>query len=161
MKTLTSISKHSDWLDSIDIVILYKWNLHRKRVNFGKQPLAIYQFVPCKLVDGEWVVLEEPLNYKKWESKRLNTPYDLDLSKYEKYQEALDKVLFEGIEVIIENKEEEKFFVTIAKEKTWILCSWFYINGTVKENNRNITTIEDLAPYNLPLTKTALKDIGL
>ena len=60
MKTLTSISKHSDWLDSIDIVILDKWNLHRKRVNFGKQPLAIYQFVPCKLIDGEWVVLEEP-----------------------------------------------------------------------------------------------------
>lgn len=133
MKTLTSISKHSDWLDSIDILILDKWNLHRKRVNFGKQPLAVYQFVPCKLVDGKWVVLEEPCAGM----------YGYD-HVYKEYQKALDKVLFEGC-VLMDG---------------WCLklpCG--YLLGS--EESLNFRTIEDLVTYNLPLTKTALKEIGL
>jgi len=147
MKTLTSISKHSDWLDSIDIVLLYKWNLHRRRVEFGKQPLAIYQFVPCKLVDGEWVVLEEPKNMadaildgdkgKEWAEKR------------NEYKEALDKVLFEGFEII-----DKGNFYFIERKETII-----YLR-VLKKNTKS--TIENLLQFNnVPLTKTALKEIGL
>lgn len=45
MKThLTSIADHSDWLDSLEISEVTKWNKHRKRVEFGKQPLELWMF---------------------------------------------------------------------------------------------------------------------
>lgn len=147
MKTLTSMTDfvleqrkihQGDFEDYADLICRYAL--------FLKQPLAIYQFVPCELVDEEWVVLEEPLNYKKWESKRLNTPYDLDLSKYEKYQEALDEVLFDGFEVC--NRQSE-FICLVFKD------GYSLLKNLLKK------PIEDLVPYNLSLTKTALKEIGL
>jgi len=152
MKTLTSISKHSDWLDSIDIVILDKWNLHRKRVNFGKQPLAIYQFVPCKLVDGKWVVLEEPnINdftfFYEDEDEGEYVNQEMLSESLKDYQEALDNVLFEGFE------NSEIGYVYLNHE----------IHGRLMfdEEIFEDRTIEDLVRYNLPLTKTALKEIGL
>lgn len=62
---------------------------------FLSMPLELKMFVPC---DSENNVLEEPKNYKQWLKKALNTPYDLDLSKYEKYQEGESEVIFEGFE---------------------------------------------------------------
>lgn len=60
MKTLSSIAEHSDWLENSHLFPNEKWELHRKRVEFGKQQLEKWMFVPSKLVDGVWVVLEEP-----------------------------------------------------------------------------------------------------
>lgn len=59
---------------------------------FIRQPLTKGMFVPCG-EDGE--VLVEPKNYISWKHKRLNTPYDADLSKYEQYQQALGLCIFE------------------------------------------------------------------
>jgi len=106
-----------------------------KYARFLKQPLAVYQFVPCKLVDGEWVVLEEPCAGM----------YGYD-HVYKEYQEALDEVLFEGFEVC--NRQSE--FICIVFKDGYLL-----LKNLLKE------TIEYLVPYNLQLTKTALKEIGL
>lgn len=59
--------------------------------NFLKQPLELWMFVPCKLVDGVWVVLEERLieNYE--------TDFGLmnDFENYnKKYYQAKERCLF-------------------------------------------------------------------
>jgi hypothetical protein len=84
------------------------------------------------------VVLEEPKEYNRWHTEK-------------EYQEALDKVLFDGFEIdydsIVKNND-----IRIR----------FNNNSVYLNNSKNlISTIEDLVPYNLPLTKTALKEIGL
>ena len=53
----------------------------RNYANFLKKPLEIWQFVPCKLVDGVWVVLEKKKPFQ---------------DNYYEYQEAKSRCLFEG-----------------------------------------------------------------
>lgn len=62
-------------------------------LDFITQPLVKGMFVEC---DEDGNVLKEPKNYISWKHKRLNTPYDADLSKYEQFQQAQDGVIFEG-----------------------------------------------------------------
>lgn len=75
------ISEHT----FIDRVIKYS--------KFLKKPIQKIMFVPCDELNN---ILEEPKNYKEWVKKSLNTKYDLDLSKYEEYQKAKERVLFDG-----------------------------------------------------------------
>jgi hypothetical protein len=56
--------------------------------NFLKQNLNVSMFAPVKLVDGVWVILEEPR---------------IDISDIHEYQSAQSNVLFEGFEVINDN----------------------------------------------------------
>ena len=117
---------------------------------FLKQPLDIWMFIPCKLVDGVWVVLEE-----------IETGIDLkfhpmspgnEASKYwaeykervKEYQEAKDRVLFEGF-------EKDNSFVTHKSH-----ASFFYPISCLHEKS-----IEDLVKHNLELTPTALKKFNL
>ncbi len=129
-----------------------------KYANFLKQKLELWMFIPCKLVDGEWIVLECPKNYKQWEAKRLNTPYDMDLSKYENYQQAKELCLFEGFEV----KEDEKH-----KSVAYGILNVFWFTSKQPFQDREwrlshgINTIEDLMPYTLTLTETAIKNLEL
>lgn len=71
----------------IDRVIKYS--------KFLKKSIEKNMFVPC---DESNNILEEPKNYNEWVKKSLNTKYDLDLSKYEEYQKAKQRVLFDGWE---------------------------------------------------------------
>lgn len=93
MKKLTSIAEHSYMLELLNLTFLSKWQLHLKRVAFGKQPVEIWMFVPSKLVDGVWVVLEEP-------SCDCITEYDMEgcPDKCWQYINAKSLVLFEGFE---------------------------------------------------------------
>jgi len=59
--------------------------------NFLKQLLEIWMFVPCKLVDGVWVVLEKP----KETSEGIEA-YDFDCQEY---QQAKERCLFEGFRI--------------------------------------------------------------
>lgn len=56
----------------------------RSYANFLKQPLALWMFVPCKLVDGVWVVLEEKKPFQ---------------DNYFEFQQAKERCLFEGFGV--------------------------------------------------------------
>lgn len=130
-----SVSEHSDWLAGLgDITVRDKWIKHRDRVEFGKQPLEIWQFVPCKLVDGVWFFLEEPQIFKELRMKE--------------FQQAKERCLFEGIEYIESKKEGTYSFFRIA-ELGVINYPHFWKNFT----------IEDLVKYNPKLTATAKKQI--
>lgn len=59
--------------------------------NFLKQPLELWMFVPCKLVDGVWVILEKP----KETSEGIEA-YDFDCQEY---LQAKERRLFEGFRI--------------------------------------------------------------
>jgi hypothetical protein len=110
--------------EKIDCVHRFQEVVYKYAKFLGQKP-TLGMFVPC---DEEGNVLEEPKNFKEWCVKALNTTYDLDLSKYEIYQQALSRVVFEGFEWHAE-------FGNL-----WVV---HFINYS------NIKTLEDLTSYNL------------
>lgn len=107
---------------------------------FLKQPLQKWMFVPCG-EDGE--VLEEPC---------LKCADNCDFDKCMEFQQAKERCLFEGFEIIEDiygKKITDKINVTIAlmpnNNTEWIMNCF--------------NTIEDLVKHNLTLTATALKQI--
>ena len=126
--------------------------------NFLKQPLEFWMFVPCKLIDGVWTILEKPLNYNKWLRKELNTPYDLDLIKYEQYKQAKERVLFDGFHLL--GIEDNIIEIELKNADLWIT----FIGKKVVVTNQfsqqySIYNIEDLIQEDLTLTETAIKQI--
>jgi len=122
---------------------------------FLKQTPQIWMFVPCKLVNGVWSVLEEPK--RPWQDsiieEGLHERYKQELSEY---QQAKERCYFEGFEVKERNCNEAKF-----KYIENGLIAVFYYNKTTNsfEENADFKTLEDLIPYNLTLTATAQKEI--
>lgn len=125
---------------------------------FLKQQLEIWMFIPCKLVDGVWVVMEEPNedNSKYW-NVGLDGEFNHNqfIDEREEYQEAKDRVLFEGFEYNkhtcqIKDKDDLYFFFSER------YCE-LYFEGSANY----IEYIEEIVKYNLELTKTAKKQIEL
>lgn len=151
---LISITEHSDWLELQQLSSLRKWRYHRKRLEFGKQPLELWMFVPCN-EDGN--VLEKPKLKEKNRTVLENVEYQ---NKIFEYQQAKERCLFEYFvlaETLSFNTDTPKsvciydflhVFWWHKKESKWIL-------------SKGISTIEDLVTYNLELTATAEKKIGL
>lgn len=129
---LISITEHSKWLGTKFEDAETKWKLHCKRIVFGEQPLELWMFVPCKFVDGVWVVLEEPKEYNLFKQGVCNDFLKANICK--EYQQAKERCLFEGITEI---------------ESDYIISS--------SDNN----TIEDITAYNFTLTASAQKQIEL
>jgi len=114
-----------------------------KHSKFIEQKLELYMFVTSKLVNGVWVVLEEPFNDGE------NDQYYL--SALEEYEKAKDRVLFEGFEYQ-EVKLKTHYSLIRFPDKT---ITPLYPKLWREE------TIENLVKYNLDLTTTAQKQIGL
>ena len=138
-------SKEKEFSRRIDYLDWYE----KTRNNFDEfleQPLKVEMFVPC---DEEGNVLEEPKRWKDYlqypdifdGNKEWNELYD--------YQQAKEKVLFEGIEFRTNGGVN---FLTI-KEDTFA-----FFDFNVKFKN---LTIEYLIQYNLQLTENAVKQIRL
>jgi len=102
--------------------------------NFLKQPLELWMFVPCKLVNDVWVVLEGPLlSVDFWEKG--------DISKeLQEYQQAKERCLF-----CIQHGNEEMFDQCLAKV---FLDEFFNIEQLANEIR------------NIKLTPAAQKQIG-
>jgi len=111
---------------------------------FLKKPVEKWMFVPC---DENGDVLEEP-------NEEFELSYWDYSTKSSKYQQAKERCLFEGFELDFNN-------MYIIKVSNVVFQILFYKNGCVTINAKNIKTIEDLIPYNLKLTATAKKEIGL
>jgi hypothetical protein len=115
--------------------------------NFLKQPLELWMFVPC---DKEGNVLEEPKSdYKPiafWNAGEVDEKTN-DL--YREYQEAKDRVLFEGFEVDYSSKP-----LQIIKSD----CMPHFLPDNLKIGRK---TVEHLVKYNLELTPAVIKQIGL
>jgi hypothetical protein len=112
------------------------WSRTFGYANFLKQPLTLGMFVP---VDEKGNVLEEP--------------YILDPDHYSsriEYKKAKNRCLFEGINYIVAKKEGHYSRLTIS--------------GLSPINYPEFwegVTVENLIRYNLKLTLTAQKQIGL
>lgn len=96
--------------------------LRDKFDEFLKKPLEKWMFVPC---DDNGNVLEEPKNYKEWCEKKMNTPYDLDINKYEIYQQAKEACIFSDnllslieVEKLIFKNKTIEFYINYYYEKT-------------------------------------------
>lgn len=103
---------------------------------FLLQPLTLGMFVPCSLENGM------PLNDNGLVDSE---GYVLDEIEFKEYQKAKERVLFEGF-----GYDEMGF----AYSKTQSECGF---DETYMQNKK----VEDLVKYNLVLTESAKKQIGL
>ena len=129
--------------------------------NFLEKPLKLGYFIPC---DENDVPLEEPINFEVWERLHFNNGKTekgtIGFKEHEKYQEAKQKVIFEGFE-LHNNKD------AINNKLGLIIVFGGIISVLIEGNNglggfsKNNITIEDLVNFNLKLTETAKKEIGI
>lgn len=123
--------------------------------NFLKQPLELLMFVPCKLVDGVWVVFEKPkpcdcMGY-------IEDCGGCEFTNIE-YQEAKSRCLFEEFEI----KERKSYGMSFKYIQNGSFIMYCFNRTTNRfEENIKLKNIEDLVKYELELTPTALKQIGL
>jgi len=148
MKNLISNTEFGEYLEVLEVSNSCYRMLRKNFDLFLKQLLELWMFVPCKLVDGVLVVLEEP--------EPIHT-YGLDPDDYEynddeviEFKIAKERCLFEGIEYVESKKENEYSFLRIT-ELSPINYPKFW----------NDCTVEDLVKYSPRLTQTVLKQIGL
>lgn len=142
---LKSISAHSDQIDELPINYKDSWLMHRKYVEFCKQPLNLGMFVPAKLVDGVWVVFEEPKEYKNWIEIQKHGGYSLCHNSNE-YQKALDRILFDGFEIKCHY---------LVKGGVWLFLLKEIKNYIIED------ILKDFEDVELELTPTAQKQIGI
>lgn len=112
-----------------------------KYAKFLKQPLTLSMFVPT---DDDGNVLSNPKDSTLQYQKRID-----------KYQQAKERVVFEGFEVI-----NKSFYQFITNGK----CSPFYKedNDSLKQWKKELElTIEDLVKFNLTITPNAVKTYQL
>jgi len=150
---LTDITEHSDFIHNLPLMTMsQRWNLHRVRVNFGKQPLELWMFVP---VGEDGNVLEEPV-YSVCCGRCINGLDECISDAMLEFQQAKERCLFDGFEIIDVTQNFKIINNTMLDCKfsaSMINNSWM-INSIDK-------TIECLIKYNLKLTPTALKQLGL
>lgn len=132
-----------------------QWRLTGEFAKFLIQTAELWMFVPAKLVDGVWVVLEEPLFYKQWLEHEHNYPYaDWAHIQCKEYQEAKKRLLFEGFTYHIGLDKNNPDF-------------WFVRNSSHKIHDYELETaklpLENFVNlnYQILLTSTAQKQIGL
>jgi len=151
MKNLISIAEHSDYLSASTYSDSEKWQLHRKRVGFGKQSLEKWMFVPC---DEDGNFLEEPKEkdfYTPLPDRNGRRVWNTHQSKFQselnKYQQAKERCLFDGFEFISAD-DDYPFDLIAMEDKISMHCE-----------RLNESTIEDLVKYNPELTQTAIKQL--
>lgn len=117
----------------VDYVLEYRSSFFTiNYATFLKQTLELWMLVPCKLVDGVWVVLKKPVFHGR------------NIEEVAIFQKAKERVLFEGI---FTAKKIDDYYLIMDEEKP-IWASW--------NNNK---TIEDLLPYKLILTPAGEKEL--
>jgi hypothetical protein len=136
-----------------------------KVVNYSDfliQKFKIWMFVPCKLVGSDWVVLEEPLQYRSFIDLENEMDDDIPLKvlhNCKEYHEAKKRCLFEGFEYFKTNWDLAELAHLGKKENSQYVKNkntFCQINIKDFENK----TIENLVQYNLELTPTAQKQFG-
>lgn len=124
----------------------YYYELRDTYDGFLLTELNISMFVPAIFEGGKWVVLEEP---------KVDKHNDDWFSDAEEFEQAKDKVIFDGFEVVFKNQYGQEYYVIERAER--IMCFtkdglWYFGNET---------TIQDLTKKNLTLTPRGMKDSGI
>jgi len=119
------------------------YNVVINYANFLSQKLELWMFVPCKLVDGVWVVLEEPFNDGE------NDQYYS--SAMQEYQEVKERCLF----------ELESFTKNIIKSTYWNEYRFTFTNGKYFDfEDDTVYNVERLCELEPTLTQTAQKQLS-
>ena len=145
--------KHEDSYDYKQNPFGYKYSYICQYSDFLTQTLNISMFVPAVFDGGKWVVLEEP---------KVDKHNDDWFSDAEEFEQAKDKVIFEGFEVVKSMyKQTERVFVVnrsglVANRKL------IFHSGKVEDNFlfKDLTT-QDLIKHNPTLTKYGQQQSGL
>ncbi len=142
MERLISNTDFGFYVRELEIKDHKKLELRESYDLFLKQPLNLGMFVPCKLVDGVWVVLEEPI---------FTTDSAItELSKVKEYQEAKSNRLFE-IESYTKNR---------IKSTSWYEYRFTFTNGKYFDFEEDtVYILERLCEFEPTLTPTAQKQI--
>ena len=126
--------------------------------NFLKLPLELWMFVPC---DNEGNLLEEPKENWLYQKGLSETEQHIRIQLLEQYQEAKDRVLFNGFRLVDENKES----IWIEVEKTGkdlvFVKETFRGAPYITLSSDYVETIEDLTDLDLELTESAIKRYNL
>lgn len=129
------------------------WRKTLNYANFLKRPLELGFFIPCDL-DGN--VLEKPKRSDYIGKEMEFTKDELVERDLEQYQEALDRVLFEGFEY------EEKEHYNILECNDFVITFSNPNGGSYNSFNEiwGDKTIEDLTELGLELTDSAIKQLN-
>ena len=103
---------------------------------FLNQKPILGMFVAC---DEDGCVMEEPQNFNKYQSGFMPTLSPL-WSECQQYQSALDRVIFEGFELM--GKNETTTLVAMSGMTDPIL--WIGRDGNITSFGKDIKTISDL-----------------
>jgi len=87
-------------IDTYEETVYDDCMLIKEYANFLSAPLNIGMFVPAIKVGGEWEVLEEPKDYKRFKDSVIQeyTVLNDNGMLCEQYQTAKDNVIFEGFD---------------------------------------------------------------
>ena len=112
-------------------------------------------FVPC---DKDGNVLEEPKQKEHWTSEGFGA-YSMSIKDIENYNKAKERVLFEGLSKMKLTSLSGEKVIKYGKDINFNHESIFEIrNNEVKIFYENI---ESVIHFDLTLTQTAIKQIGL
>lgn len=156
-------------ISMIDFVLSKKYTAtgHENYANFLKQPNEKWMFVPC---DENGNVLEDPqsirnsFNVKSGQGGFFDQKSFLDYIV--KFEQAKERCLFEGFEIVKDKyKSCQREFIYLPNTKIQVWRKITFHNGEIQtfffDYYEQFRTIEDLVKYNIQLTKTAQKQIGL
>ena len=142
-------SKEKEFSRRIDYLDWYE----KTRNNFDEfleQPLELEMFVPCdndeEILKPQYIAGEEVIYTELVE--------EFFMDKVKEYNEAKEKVLFEGFEI-------DKNLYLVYKNEISIGRFIFYENGSKFLFRDNFKTIEDLVEFGFKLTENTIKQIGL
>lgn len=122
----------------------------RKYANFLKQPLELRMFIPC---DENGNYLPEPES-RGVHPHYITEPTNEELEAYNDWLEAKERCLFKGFKYqnsICVSNDDIDIYIDSDDIKVY--------NGF--EKHYTVNTIEDLLKFDLELTPTAQKQIGL
>jgi len=138
---LTDITEHSDFIHNLPLMTMsQRWGLHRARVNFGKQLVELWMFVP---VGEDGSVLEEPIE----------TIGGVEMYAKE-YEKAKERCLFSINCDFVYNESSVFHIIDFLQEDVDRILIY-------KDKEKAYHTIESLSYHPcLELTPTALKHLN-
>ena len=153
-------SKEKEFSRRIDYLDWYE-KTRNNFDNFLEQPLKLEMFEPCD--EDEEILKPQYIAGKEVIYNELVEEFIMD--KVKEYNEAKEKVLFEGFN--LNQKDFSKLESIFCLTKECFQITFFtkekgcFMDNLKTNKTYEIKTIEDLIQYNLQLTENAVKQIGL
>ena len=116
---------------------------------FLKQPLELWMFVPSNEYGN---VLEEP-NPNKFTMDNVSS-FSIFREQLSYYRQAKERCLFDGFEYNSKTKQ-------LKKGRLFLFFSTNFCEVYIDGDTECLEFIEDIVKYNLQLTPTAIKQLGL